>query len=90
MLNDRERRTLARIERQLVESDPDLARLFAEAALRNGEGSGPTVMLAVGLALMVFGSMVTLVPIAVVGMLVSLTALYVAARRPGTGRASFA
>lgn len=90
MLSDRERRTLARIERHLVESDPDLARLFAGAPVRD-DRIAPTFLLVTGLALLVFGSITAAVPVAVTGMALSLAALVLAnarparLRRPGTG-----
>ncbi|MBN9098936.1 MULTISPECIES: DUF3040 domain-containing protein [unclassified Pseudonocardia] len=89
MLSDRERRTLARIERELVASDPDLVRLFAGAASRRPERDTPIFLLVTGLALLVFGSLIAVVPVAVVGMIVSVVALFTARgrtsmiRRPG-------
>ena len=89
MLSDRERRTLARIERELIASDPDLVRLFAGGAARDADGVAPIFLLVMGLALLVFGSLIAIVPIAVVGMIVSVVALFTARgrtsmiRRPG-------
>jgi Protein of unknown function (DUF3040) len=80
VLNDRERRVLARIERELAASDPDLVRLFRSA--RPSRVSGPTLLLAVGLAVMVLGSALVSVPIAVLGMIVSCWALVAAYRAP--------
>lgn len=81
MLNDRERRMLARIERQLVESDPRLARMFASH--RHPHEASPTVLLAVGLAIVVLGSITMLIPLVVIGMVASLGALAVAVGRQG-------
>jgi hypothetical protein len=87
VLNERERRVLARIERQLIESDPDLARLFAGAG-RSSSGTAPTFLLVAGLALLVFGSIVAAVPVAVAGMGLAVFALFIAHTRPaGPGRA---
>lgn len=80
MLNDRERRVLARIERELTASDPDLVRLFRSA--RPSRVSGPTLLLALGLAVMVLGSALVSVPIAVLGMIVAGCALVAAYRAP--------
>lgn len=82
MLSDRERRTLARIERHLVESDPDLARLFATAATRRPGGSTPRFLLFAGLALIVLGSIVATVPVVITGMMLALIALFTAYASP--------
>lgn len=82
MLNERERRVLARIEQHLVTSDPDFARLFQTAARRQA-GTTPRMLLAVGLALLVLGAAVTAVPVAVLGMLISMVALVAAFQRNG-------
>ncbi len=84
MLNDRERRILARIERQLVESDPDLARLFDRHVAAGRVSSMPTFLLVIGLALLVLGSVVAAVPIAVAGMTLSIFALFTAYVRSGS------
>jgi Protein of unknown function (DUF3040) len=80
VLNDRERRALARIERELAVSDPDLVRLFRSA--RPSRVSAPTLMLAIGLAVMVLGSALVSVPIAVLGMIMASGALVAAYRAP--------
>jgi hypothetical protein len=83
VLSDRERRTLARIERQLIESDPDLARLFTRAHRRGSSTSTmPTFLLVAGLALLVLGSIVAAVPVAVAGMTIAIFALFTAHARP--------
>lgn len=90
VLSDRERRTLARMERHLSDSDPDLVRLFARAAARDPDSSTPIFLLVTGLALLVFGSLIAAVPVAVAGMVLSVFALFTARgrtsmiRRPGT------
>ena len=89
MLSDRERRTLARIERELTASDPDLVQLFARAAARRSDSDAPIFLLVTGLVLLVFGSLIAVVPVAVIGMIVSVVALFSARgrtsmiRRPG-------
>lgn len=91
MLNERERRSLARIERQLTESDPDLARLFTGALHPGSAESTPTFMLVAGLALVVLGSLVVVAPVAVAGVVLSVFGLVTAHLRPtGFGRASHA
>jgi hypothetical protein len=91
VLNDRERRTLERIERHLVETDPDFARLFAALTHRRSASPVPTLLLVVGLALMVLGSMMVAVPVALAGITISLFALFTAYAQPGrTRRAGFA
>ena len=90
MLSDRERRALARIERHLVESDPDLVRLFHRAA-RGPDGTTPRFLLVTGLALLVLGSIVAAVPVALAGMMLAVFALFTAYARPvGFGSAGFA
>ena len=84
MLNDRERRILARIERQLVESDPDLVRLFDHhVAVARGNVMA-TFLLVAGLSLLVLGCVVAAVPVAVVGMAISVFALFTAFARTGS------
>jgi len=89
VLSDREWRTLARIERELTATDPDLVRLFHGAAVRDLDSPMPTFLLVAGLVLIVFGSLIAAVPVAVVGMVMSVFALFTARgrtsmiRRPG-------
>ena len=75
MLSDRERRTLASIERQLVESDPELARLFAQGVPRRTGFPVPTFLLVTGLVLMVLGSMLVTASVAVTGIAFATLAL---------------
>jgi hypothetical protein len=76
VLNERERRVLARIERHLAESDPDLVRLFNGSAFASDAGRGPRMMLVVGLVLLVLGSVAAVVPIAMLGVAVAVMALW--------------
>ena len=68
MLSERERRTLASIERQLSESDPELARLFARGVPRRSRFSMPTFLLVTGVLLMVLGCMLVTASVAVTGI----------------------
>ena len=86
MLNDRERRILERIERQLVESDPEFARLFATFHHHPGESRMPAFLLVAGLALMVLGSVMVAVPVALFGITLSLYALFTAYTRTAAAR----
>lgn len=81
MLNDRERRVLARIERHLRDSDPDLARLF-DGAAHPATGTSPRFLLIAGLAMLVLGCAVVAVPVAIAGMVLSIAALVLAHVRP--------
>ena len=85
MLSDRERRTLAAIERQLTESDPDLARLFAGGLPRRSGLSMPTFLLVTGVLLMVLGSMLVTASVAVTGIAFAVAALGLAYFRSGQG-----
>ena len=80
MLSDRERRTLARIERHLLESDPDFARKFARAT-PTAQSPIPMFLLVAGLTLMVLGSVVAAVPVALAGITLSLLGLVAARHR---------
>ncbi|MBA3907930.1 MAG: DUF3040 domain-containing protein [Pseudonocardiales bacterium] len=73
MLSDRERRVLDRIEQELRRSDPALVRKFTR--MRPRRMSGPAMLLTFGLAMMVLGSAVVSVPVAVLGMAVAAIAL---------------
>lgn len=85
MLSERERRTLAAIERHLAESDPDLARLFANGIPRRSGFSIPTFLLVTGVVLMVLGSMLVTASVAVTGIAFAVTALGLAYFRSGQG-----
>ena len=86
MLNDRERRILERIERQLIESDPEFARLFATFQHHPGESRMPAFLLVAGLALMVLGSVMVAVPLALFGIALSLYSLFTAYTRTSPAR----
>lgn len=85
MLSERERRTLATIERHLIESDPQLARLFSRGLPRRSTLSMPTFLLVTGVVLMVLGSMLVTASVAVTGIAFSLVALGMAYYRSGHG-----
>lgn len=90
MLSDRERRILARIERHLVESDPDLARLLT-GELRVQRSGVPIVLLVAGLAMLVLGSLLAVIPVTLAGMAAAVFALFVAHTQPNPiRRAGFA
>ncbi|MDT7578078.1 MAG: hypothetical protein QOH17_4411 [Pseudonocardiales bacterium] len=76
MLSERERRVLDRMEQDLRRSDPALVRKFAR--MRARRISGPAMLLTVGLAIMVFGSAIVSVPVAVLGMGIAAIALVAA------------
>ena len=76
MLNERERRILARMEHELVSSDPEFVRLFAPT--RGPRITGPALLLCVGLLVMVAGSASVSVGIALLGMAVCAVALVAA------------
>ncbi len=87
MLSERERRTLARIERHLSESDPTLARVLATGSPPRSAWANPTMLLAVGLVLLVFGGIIAAVPVAVLGVALAVLAMFTAHRRPTLGPA---
>lgn len=78
MLNERERRVLARIERHLAETDPDLVRLFTGGPLKRGAASSPRVLLVIGLVLLVLGSAAAVIPVAMFGVSLAVVALFLA------------
>lgn len=89
MLSEHERRTLACIERRLVRSDPDLARLFSAAAGHRSDGPASTFLLVAGLTMLVIGSIAVAVPVTVAGAALSIVALLAAhVRAMGPGRTS--
>ncbi len=88
MLNDRERRILERIELQLVESDPEFARLFATLHYPRAESRMPAFLLVMGLVLMVLGSVTVAVPLALAGITLSIFALFSASTRASAARRS--
>jgi hypothetical protein len=82
VLSERERRILARIERRLTESDPALARLLSTGSLPRNQWPSPTALLVLGLGLMVLGGLVAAVPVAVLGMALTVLAMFTAHRCP--------
>jgi len=82
MLSDRDRRVLARIEAHLTETDPDLVRLFHEGPRRSWGRGLPHTLLVFGLVMIVLGSVLAAVPVALFGMMLTLVALWVASVRP--------
>jgi Protein of unknown function (DUF3040) len=85
MLSERERQTLASMERQLMASDPDLARQFARGRPRKSSFSMPTFLLVTGLLLMVLGSLIVTASVAITGIAFALVALCLAHFRSSTG-----
>jgi hypothetical protein len=83
VLSDRERRVLDRIEQELRRSDPDLVRKFTR--MRSRRMSRPAVLLTIGLVVMVFGSAIVSVPVAVLGIAIAAIALVAAYRPLGFG-----
>ncbi len=79
MLSDRERRVLERIEQELKRSDPDLVRMFTR--MRTRRASGPAVLLGVGLVVMVLGSAIVSVSVAMLGIAIAGVALFAAYHR---------
>ena len=79
MLSDRERRVLERIEQELRRSDPDLVRKFTR--MRTRRASGPAVLLGVGLVVMVLGSAIVSVAVAMLGIAIAGIALFLAYHR---------
>ena len=87
MLSERERRVLARIERHLADTDPGLAQILSSGRLPRPRWANPTALLIIGLALLVFGSVIAAVPVAVLGIGMAVMALFTAHRRPRLGPA---
>lgn len=84
MLSERERQTLASMERQLMASDPDLARQFSRGRPRRSGFSMATFLLITGLFLMVLGSMIVTASVAITGIAFAVIALCLAHYRSGT------
>ena len=82
MLSERERQILASIEHQLVESDPELVRLFTRGVPRRAGFPLPTFLLVTGLVLMVLGGMIVTASVAVTGIAFAVVALCLAYFRP--------
>jgi hypothetical protein len=82
VLSERERRTLKRIERHLAESDPALAQVLSSGVPPRPLWANPTLLIVVGLALLVFGSVIVAVPVVVLGIALAVLAMFTAHRRP--------
>ncbi len=78
-MSERERHALTRIERQLAESDPRLARMLTTH--RHPGQSVPVALLAIGLAAILLGSVTAVVALVALGSVTALAALAVAALR---------
>ena len=68
VLSERELRTLARIERHIADTDPALAQVLSTGTLPRPRWANPTALLVTGLVLLVFGSVIAAVPVAVLGI----------------------
>jgi len=78
-MSERERRALVRIELHLAESDPRLAWMLKTHRLPGH--SAPVLLLAIGLAAILLGSVTATIPLVLCGAALALTALVVAAIR---------
>ena len=87
MLSERERLTLARIERHIAATDPALARILSTGTLPRPRWASPTLLLVTGLLMLVFGSVIAAVPVVVLGIAMAALAMFTAHRRPGLGPA---
>jgi hypothetical protein len=87
VLSERERRTLARIERHIADTDPALAQVLSTGRLPRSWWANPTALLVTGLVLLVFGSVIAAVPVAVLGIGMAVLAMFTAHRRPAPGPA---
>jgi Flp pilus assembly protein TadB len=79
-MSDRERRVLESIEQELRRSDPEFVRRFARLGKRRL--TRPAILLAVGLVVIVLGSAIVSVPVAVLGVAIAGFALLAAYHRP--------
>ena len=79
-MSDRERRVLESIEQELRRSDPEFVRRFARLGKRRL--SGPAILLAVGLVMVVLGSAIVSAAVAVLGLGIAVVALVAAYHRP--------
>jgi hypothetical protein len=86
MLSERDRRVLARMEEDLSQSDPQLVRMFHEGPPRTPGHGLPCTLIALGLVIAVAGSMIAVVSLALLGVGLIATALYVAMLRAQPGR----
>jgi hypothetical protein len=79
-MSDRERRVLESIERELRRTDPRFVRQFARLGKRRM--TGPAMLLALGLLVMVLGSAIVSVAVAVLGIGIAAVAIVAAYYRP--------
>jgi hypothetical protein len=79
-MSDRERRVLESMERELRRTDPRFVRQFARLGKRRM--TGPSMLLALGLLVMVVGSAIVSVPVAVLGIGIAVVAIVAAYYRP--------
>ena len=79
-MSDRERRVLESIERELRRTDPRFVRQFARLGRRRM--TGPSMLLALGLLVMVAGSAIVSVAVAVLGIGIAAVAVIAAYYRP--------
>lgn len=79
-MSDRERRVLESMERELRRTDPRFVRQFARLGKRRV--TGPSMLLALGLLVMVAESAIVSVAVAVLGIGIAAVAIVVAYYRP--------
>jgi Flp pilus assembly protein TadB len=79
-MSDRERRVLESIEQELRRSDPQFVRRFARLGRRRM--TSPAMLLVIGLVVIVLGSAIVSVPVAVLGVGIAGFALVFAYHRP--------
>jgi hypothetical protein len=79
-MSDRERRVLESIEHELRRTDPRLVRQFARLGKRRI--TGPSMLLTLGLVVMVLGSAIVSVPVALLGIAIAAVAVVTAYYRP--------
>jgi hypothetical protein len=79
-MSDRERRVLESIERELRRTDPRFVRQFARLGKRRV--TGPSMLLALGLLVMVAGSAIVSVAVAVLGIGIAAVGVIAAYYRP--------
>ena len=79
-MSDRERRVLESMERELRRTDPKFVRQFAR--LGKKRITGPALLLALGLLVMVLGSAIVSVAVAMLGIGIAAVAVIAAYYRP--------
>ncbi|MGD9525284.1 DUF3040 domain-containing protein [Pseudonocardia sp.] len=86
MISERDRRALAKIEEHLAATDPELVRMFREGPRRRSRLGLPGALIALGVVLAVFGSIISTLAVALLGVAFIVVALYIAALRAGVWR----